>query len=175
MAVLALTSWAATGCGDGGDGPTAPDPAPLFEIFGSTLYRADGSSVSVGTLESNPIIGVYFASPGCPACGGFTPLLVEVYEELKENGRAFEVVLASPGLSEDVLYEYMEDSQMGWLAVPPGGNTASKLVNRYNIQWVPTLVILDEAGNTLSYFGRDEVVDRGTGAYDLWMAIREGG
>ena len=169
FALAALAGWGAFGCGDD-DGPTGPEPASLPELFGDQLYRADGSLVGVGILDNIPLIGIYFTSPGCPACEGFTPALVDAYNQLREEGRSFEVVLVTQSMSDPSLFDYMADSGMEWLAVSSQGARASALVQRYNILWVPTLVVIDGAGNTISLNGRQEVAQSGAAAYDAWLA-----
>ena len=164
---VAMIGFAAVGCSS--DGPTEPKPASLSELFGNQLYRADGSQVGVGSISSTPVIGIYFASPGCPACGGFTPILVNAYGQLKEDGRSFEVVLVSPGINDLALFEYMVDSAMPWLAVSSQGSQANSLLNRYDIRWVPTLLIIDAAGNLLTRTGREELTQKGIEAYDDWL------
>jgi hypothetical protein len=173
LSLAALAGWALSACG--GDGPTTPKPASLSELFGNQLYRADGSTVGVASLSGTPIIGIYFASAGCPACAAFTPLLVNAYTQLKKGSRPFEVVLVSGGISETALFTYMTDAGMPWLAVSSQSSKVKSLVDRWNVQWVPTLIVIDAAGNTLSRKGREEVTQHGAGAYDLWLAAGEGG
>jgi hypothetical protein len=143
-------------------------------LFGNQLYRADGSPVSVQVLDDAAVLGIYFASVGCPACAGFTPLLVEAYNQLREDGRSFEVVLVVLGVSEASLFEYMVDSDMPWLAVSPQSGKANSLVQRYDVRWVPTLIIIDGAANTISLTGREELTQRGIAAYDDWLAASAG-
>jgi len=163
---------AVSGCG--GDGPTGPEPASLSDLFGNQLYRADGSPVGVGALDGTDVIGAYFASPGCPACGGFTPILVDAYNQLRAEGRSFEVVLVSGNVSNSSLFEYMVDWGMPWLAVSPQSGKADALVQRYDVRWIPTLVIIDGALNTISMTGREELTQSGTAAYDAWLAASAG-
>jgi hypothetical protein len=173
--VLALLmGWAVSGCGDD-EGPTAPEAAPLPALFGSHLYGADGTAVGVESLDDTAIIGIYFASAGCSACGAFTPLLVDAYQEMKEEGRSFEVVMVSGGITDSALFEYMTEADMPWLAVSSQSTQANTLVQRYNVRWVPTLVVIDGDGKTISMNGRDQVTQMGAGAYDAWMAGSGGG
>ena len=174
LALAALAVWGAFGCGDD-DGPTGPDPISLPELFGDQLYRADGSLVGVGTLDGIPLIGVYFASPGCPSCGAFTPILIDAYDQLSEEGLSFEVVLVTGGMTDSSLFDYMADSEMEWLAVSSQGSQATALIQRYDIRWVPTLVIINGAGNVISLNGREEVTQNGAAAYDSWLAASSGG
>lgn len=130
--------------------------------------------MGVQSLLGTDLIGIYFASPTCPACGGFTPLLLEAYTQLREDGRSFEVVLVSPGISDAALLAYMEESGMGWLAVSSQSKQANTLVRRFNVRWIPTLVVIDSEGNIVSLSGREEVTVHGAGAYDDWLAARAG-
>jgi hypothetical protein len=172
VAAAALMAWFVAGCGT--DGPTRPTAASVSDLFGSQLYRADGRSVGVGVLDNTSIIGIYFADPGCPACTSFTPILVDTYNQLKNDGRSFEVVLVALGINNQSLFEYMEDSEMPWLAVLPQSGRGNALAQRYGIQWIPTLVIVDRATNTISLAGREEVTQDGAAAYDAWLAASGG-
>ena len=172
IAVAVLLGSALFGCGD--DGPTGPEVATLRDLLGTQFFRADGTQVGFEGLDDTPLVGIYFASLGCPACGAFTPVLADVYNQLKEEGRSFEVVLVTLGISDSALFEFMSDSGMPWLAVSSQSDRAEALVNRYNVRWVPTLVVVDEAGKTISLAGRDEVMQSGTAAYDGWLAASGG-
>ena len=176
LVVAVLASFGAlvpSACGD--DGPSGPGSTSLPDLFGDLLYRADGTTVGVETLQNRVLIGVYFASPTCPACAGFSPILLEAYGQLKEDGRSFEVVLVSPGISDLALLDYMAETEMGWLAVSSQSKQANALVQRYNVRWIPTLVVMDPEGGTVSLNGREEVTLYGAGAYDQWLAARAGG
>lgn len=167
--------WAALlGCvaafGCNGDGPTGPEQASVSELFGDQLFKADGTPVGVGVLENTSVIGIYFATPTCPACGAFTPLLVDAFNQLREDGRSFEVVLVSPGISDPSLFDYMVDSEMPWLAVSSEGIQANFLLDRFDIRWVPTLLLIDSDGETISKTGREDVTQDGPDAYDAWLA-----
>jgi hypothetical protein len=60
------------------------------------------------------------------------------------------------------------------LAVLPQSNRASALAQRYGIQFIPTLIIIDDATKTISFTGREEVVQNGAAAYDAWLAASGG-
>ncbi len=174
IAVAILIACAVSACGDGG--PTTPDTGPvtLSDLFGTQLYKADGSQVGIGVLQSTSVIGIYFASPTCPACIAFSPVLLEAYNDLETQGRSFEVVLAVHGVSDTFLFDFMTDSGMPWLAVSSQSGRPNTLAQRFGVQWVPTLIIIDSTGKTLSMNGREEVTQNGSGAYDSWIAAGPG-
>lgn len=170
--LTALSGCVASGCG--GDGPTGPKATSFSDLFGNQLYKADGSPVGIGVLDPTSVIGIYFASPGCPACGAFTPLLIDAYDQLRGEGHSFEVVLVTAGISAPAQSEYMVDSGMPWLAVSAQSKKPSDLAQRFFVRWVPTLVIIDGNLNLISLTGREELTQGGPAIYDAWLAASSG-
>jgi thiol-disulfide isomerase/thioredoxin len=156
---------------DRADSPASPSiPRSLAELFGDVLHRADGSPVGVGGLENVAVIAIYFGSRSCPACQTFTPTLVDIYHELRQAGASFEVVYVSLDPSAEHMFAYMSSAEMPWVAVPWGGSHADGLLQLYGVQWIPHVVVIDGACNTLTVNGRQEIEQKGARAYDDWLA-----
>ena len=51
----------------------------------------EGGEVSLETLQSKDVVGLYFSALYCPPCRWFTPKLVRLYNECKEQAKSFEV------------------------------------------------------------------------------------
>jgi len=168
VVAAAIVCSLAVGCDR--DSPAGLPPPSLPELFGDELYRADGSVVGLEVFDGVPVIGIYFGAGSCSACAPFTPLLVDAYHLLEEDGRPFEVVYVSSDGSEAAMFSYMQESGMPWVAVPWRGDKARALVDRYGVRWIPTLVVVDGAGETISLDGRDELYEKGAAAYDDWLA-----
>jgi nucleoredoxin len=168
LALGGLCGWAAVACSESPAGPGPP--VSLAELFGNTLLLADGTAVGIEALEEKRFIGIYFGARGCPACAVFTPRLVAAHEELREAGRSFEVVYVSSDVSSASMFQYMVDAGMEWLALPWGGRRSRDLGQRYDVRWIPTLIVVDGSGRTVSANGRDEIAEHGAGAYDVWLA-----
>jgi hypothetical protein len=152
-----------------------PPPTSLVELFGHTLLLADGTAVGIEALEGKAIIAIYFGARGCPACAVFTPRLVDAYEELHAAGRSFEVVYVSSDGNAASMQQYMSDAGMGWLALPWGGSRSAALGQRYGVRWIPTVIVIDGAGATISLKGHEEIANRGAAAYSDWLASSGGG
>jgi len=166
-----------TSCIQGDDGPPlveAPPPASLSDLFGNTLFDADGNPVGIEAIEKKAIIGIYFSAQWCPACATFTPLLLSAYQELQEAQKSFEVVLVSYDHSSADMFAHMTHYAMPWLAVPHGGDKAVALAERYDVRLIPTLIIIDREGNTISMNGRGDLAVKGAAAYDDWLAASTG-
>jgi hypothetical protein len=168
--VALLSCFLIASCGDPESPVSPPIPRTLVELFGDVLYRADGSPVGIGGLEGIAVIAIYFGSQGCPACGSFTPKLVDAYHELRQEGASFEVVYVSLDGSAAQMFSYMSSAGMPWVAVPWGGSHSTGLLQLYGVQWIPTVIVIDGACNTISVHGREEVEREGARAYDDWLA-----
>lgn len=154
-------------CGNlpGGDAPS------LSDLFGNVLYRANGSQTTLVSLQTQSVIGIYFMSRTCPACGSFTPELVATYDAIRAAGKPFEIVLASVDPAGAVeLTALMQQYKMGWLALPLGSDKIMELAQRYDVAWIPTLVVINAAAKTITKTGREDVMDKGAGAFDQWVA-----
>jgi len=169
MSALVLSSLL-TSCGGDKSIVEPEPPASLSELFGPVLYKADGDSVGIEAVDGKAIIAIYFSARWCPACAGFTPQLLSAYQELQQNGRSFEVVLVSLDDSSQEMFAHMMDYDMPWVAVPYGGEKADSLVRRYAVAWIPTLIVIDGQGQTISLNGREDVGSKGAGAYEDWLA-----
>ncbi|KAL2633611.1 hypothetical protein R1flu_005090 [Riccia fluitans] len=106
------------------------------------VIRNDGTQVKVSSLRGP--IGIYFSAHWCPPCRNFTPILAKVYEQLKDEGKHFEVVFVSWDRGEEEFKEYF--GTMPWLALPFGDKGKKALEKVYDVDGIPNLVILDSDG-----------------------------
>jgi thiol-disulfide isomerase/thioredoxin len=151
-----------------------PPPASLSDLFGTVLLKADGNQVGMEALEDKAFMGIFFSAGWCPACGAFTPQFLATYQELKESNKSFEVVLISFDDDAEGMFAYMRQHAMPWLAIPHGSAKATALVQRYDVRLIPTLIVIDKDWKTISMNGRGDIVAKGAGAYEDWMAASTG-
>lgn len=123
------------------------------------LFSKDGVEVKVDDLAAlgdAAIVGLYFSAHWCPPCRGFTPLLAKCYTELKAAGQKFEVVFLSSDKDDKSFNEYM--SEMPWLAVPFSERSLKEdLSSVFDVEGIPTLVLLKPDGTLLATDGREAV------------------
>ena len=141
-------------------------PPELYEMFGERLRTAHNKPVSVDTL-SDKVIGVYFSAHWCPPCRTFTPELVKFYDKLKKDEKPFEIVFVSSDRSKDAMYEYMEEMDMKWLALPYGDEHRALLSSKFGVSGIPMFVVLNSKGELITKNGRSEVMG-GTKAFKNW-------
>jgi thiol-disulfide isomerase/thioredoxin len=173
MMLAGLCCCLVTSCKQADDGFSPvepPPPASLLELFGQDLLQADGTVVGIETIESKTLIAIYFAAPWCPVCTEFTPVLLSFYDELIQANKSFEVVLVSYVDTAEDMLAHMTDSAMPWLAIPFSSARTDALTQRYQVRFIPTLVVIDSEGNTITEDGSGAVVTNGARAYDSWLA-----
>jgi len=128
---------------------------PFWEILQGELKSQKGS-VQIDSLKNCEALGIYFSAHWCPPCRKFTPVLAQAYENLKNNGKNFEVIFVSSDHDVESYDEYFKE--MPWLALPFNDTRTSYLKRRFKVKGYPRLVIVDPStGNTISDDGRSRV------------------
>nr|CAD1832295.1 unnamed protein product [Ananas comosus var. bracteatus] len=107
----------------------------------------NGDKVPVSELEGK-VVGLYFTVSHRSSDDDFTPVLNQLYEKLKEIGENFEVVLISLEEEESTYNESF--AKMPWLAVPFKDKICDRLFHYFELQAIPTLVIVGADGKTLN-------------------------
>lgn len=172
--LLILAALVVFGCGPTTQGGVQSDTArPAVSsqaraLFGDQLTRASGASVSPSVLGGK-IVGIYFSAHWCGPCRQFTPTLVETYKKLVAAGKPFEIVFVSSDNTQADMYSYMKRAGMPWLAVPFRGAVANTLKSKYSVRGIPTLVVVDQEGNTLTTSGRAQVMSLREKAWERWI------
>ena len=129
----------------------------LNSMFGSTIIGTGGQQLSVDCLKGK-VVGIYFSAHWCPPCRAFTPQLAAKYRELVGAGKDFDIVFVSSDKSEQEMKDYF--GQMPWKALPFSSSKKQELASKYNASSLPTLVLLDHLGNTITLDGTSVVMSR---------------
>lgn len=134
----------------------AENTNPWTSLFGSVkLSNHNGDSVDPTTLTSKSGVMIYFSAHWCPPCRGFTPQLAEYYKNHKDKFN-FEIVFVSSDKDQAAFDEYW--GEMPWLALPfANRDIKAALSAKYKVQGIPSLVVLDNQGKTITTAGRGKV------------------
>jgi len=156
--------------------PSAPDlssggGAPASEaitgLFGATLKGKNKADVATSDALAGKVVGIYFSAHWCPPCRGFTPKLAEAYTKYVAAGKNFEIVFVSSDKNEPAFDEYF--GEMPWLALPFADRERKEALNKkYKVRGIPSLVIVDEDGSTITTDGRSAVMEDEEGAKFPW-------
>lgn len=108
-------------------------------------------------------MGLYFSASWCPPCRGFTPTLIEAYNELSSKGD-LEIVFVSSDRDEDSFQGYF--SKMPWLAIPNSEKDMIKSLGKeFSVMGIPHLVFLDKDGKVSTSEGVELVMEHKAQAY----------
>lgn len=143
-------------------------PKTFWEIMeGEVINNAGESFDSHETLQTKDAIALYFSAHWCGPCQDFTPKLVETYNKLKESEHNFEVVFVSSDKNQKGFDEYF--SVMPWLAIPFGDERKNELSSSFDVEGIPTLIIIDPAtGNIINDEGVGRISGDPEGAEFPW-------
>ena len=158
-------------CGKSVDNSTVgTSRKPVMDMLESSkLLKKTGEEITANEgLASKKIIGYYFSAHWCPPCRMFTPLLLDFYNELVEDGAEFEIIFVSSDQSEDSMKEYINESHGNWLALPFNSEVGKELKSKYSVQGIPTLVIVKNDGTLVSLNGREDVQKEGPPVFAKW-------
>lgn len=129
--------------------------AAMEALLGSTLLTAEGEKPTAEVLEGATAIGLYFSAHWCPPCRGFTPQLAAMYKNSLE-AKGFRIIFVSSDRDEGSFEGYF--AEMPWAALPFANRSKkADLSNKYKVRGIPSLVILDPDGTTITTDGRDAV------------------
>ena len=150
----------------------AEPPAPAVQgdfwttMFPDGLQDKDGQPANLDLLKGK-IVGIYFSAHWCPPCKAFSPKLVEFRDK---NNSDFEVVFVSSDKDESAQKEYMKEVKMNWPTVKLQSDAENAIGEKYGVQSIPTLIILDQNGKTISDQGRGEVAENPEKCLEEWKA-----
>ena len=138
----------------------------VFSKLPSTLVGKSGS-VKTSDVIANGLIAFYFSAHWCPPCRGFTPLLAQLYEEIKEQKKDFEIIFVSSDRDDNEFNGYFED--MPWLAVALSEkNSISSLKSHFGVTGIPKLVVVDKTGKIIDDNARATIQNFGSEAISTW-------
>jgi len=135
-------------------------------LFGAKLQGKSGEVSTSEALAGKTAVGIYFSAHWCPPCRGFTPKLAEWYgKDLK--GKGLEVVFVSSDRDEASFNGYYEEHP--WLALPYSDrDKKGELSKKFKVEGIPTLVIVDGEGNTITTDGVSAVSEDPVGNDFPW-------
>lgn len=135
--------------------PAEPDPG-LVELFGDSLLTAKGKPADLASLNGKTV-ALYFSASWCPPCRAFSPVLVELADDLRKSGKPFELVLVGCDQTKEKALDYMAAHKMDGYLVPPEADANRALCNRYGVRGIPALVVVDSSARTIDPSARATV------------------
>eukprot|EP00128_Syssomonas_multiformis_P006495 Colp12_sorted_trinity150504_noHs@21041 len=136
--------------------------APLKRLVNGALVDVDPS-----TLEGKKVL-IYFSAHWCPPCRGFTPVLKEFYEDVKEQQGNIEIIFISSDRSVQDQIAYMQEAHGDWLTIPMDSVWTNSVKQKYGVRGIPTLTVIQANGDVINPNARGEVQAKGPAAFTSW-------
>ena len=122
----------------------------------SLVHDKSETLVNLDTLRSKDVVALYFSAHWCGPCRGFTPKLAELYNKCKSQNKSFEIIFLSSDNNEKDFKEYYEE--MPWCALSyKERSLKSSLSDIFDVQGIPTLILLSGKGDLITEEGREIV------------------
>lgn len=136
-------------------------PKPLSELIGNDFIGKSGSVEK--SAFAGKFIGLYFSAHWCPPCRGFTPKLVEFYNRRIASGKNdFEIIFCSSDKDQKSFQEYY--GEMPWLAIPLNDPRIRELSEHFEVEGIPSFVILDSNLEIVNKNARGSVMSDPSGS-----------
>lgn len=129
-------------------------------------FVSQKGEVDEKAIKDAPFIGLYFSAHWCPSCKNFTPLLADFYKNVNKSKKEIEIIYSSMDNDDAQFKEYYDS--MPWLAFPFGDKVNEQLVEKFNIQGIPALVVLDKNGKVVDKGARNTVQNKNLCSLDIW-------
>ena len=144
--------------------------APGDQLFSDGTSKAGGTATTVAQAFSGneKLIMIYFSMHNCPPCREFTPLLVELYNEINESQKQIEIVFFSGDQDQNLYNEYF--GEQPWLALPFKDPRMKAAAKHFGVRGVPRLVVLNgKTGATVNDNAVQILIEQGPVIIEQWM------
>lgn len=108
-----------------------------------TFTAVDGRKVDLAKLRGKVVLLDFWAT-WCPPCVEEVPNVVEAYNKFKDRG--FEIIGISLDKDKSALTKFTKDNKMPWPQFFDGKGWDNEISQRFQIQSVPTMWLLDREG-----------------------------
>ena len=142
----------------------------LYLRFGKHVLniKEEEQDLDDSTFLRYNVIGILFTGSWVPPAKEFMVKLEELYAEINKTEKIFEIVQISNEKSEHAYKENMTEKR-NWLYLPFNDPFVKTLVEQFNVEFLPTFIIVNRDFFILSTNGRKDMIDNeGVKSYEKW-------
>lgn len=142
----------------------------LYLRFGKKVLNSKEEEVDLddNTFLKYNVIGILFTGSWVPPAKDFMVKVEELYNEINKSEKIFEIVQIPNEKTEQAYRDCMTDKRQ-WLYLPFNDPFIKNLVEQFNVEFLPTFIIVNRDFFILSSNGRKDMIDNeGVKAYEKW-------
>ena len=138
------------------------------ELFGSdVVITKSGTTTATEALQGVKFYCIYFSMHHCPPCREFTPIFVDLYNEINADEKVFEVIFVSGDKTQEEYDQYY--AEMPWLALPRADKRIANIAKTFEVRGVPRLIVLKPDGTVINKSAVEKVSKEGPAAIDEFL------
>lgn len=129
-------------------------------VLGKTFRRGKETVDLEALLEVKDFVAVYFGAHWAPPCRLFTQTLTEFSKALNQSSGIppVNIVFCSIDGNEAAFERNFDKMPDNWFAIPyTDEQRIQNLKQKFGINGIPTLVVLDKKGEMVSFDGRLDI------------------
>ena len=142
----------------------------LYLRFGKHVLnnKEEEQDLDDNTFLRYNVIGILFTGSWVPPSKDFMVKLEELYAEVNKTEKIFEIVQIPNEKSEHAYKETLTEKRP-WLYLPFNDPFIKTLVEQFNVEFLPTFIIVNRDFYILSSNGRKDMIDNeGVKSYEKW-------
>jgi thiol-disulfide isomerase/thioredoxin len=148
------------------DGPR--NVTPIEAIIGSKFLNNKNEEISyLDSIFNCNLYGLFFTASWCSPCELFVKDLIDIYINANEGIRNIEIIQINYEKEEGSFKSNIADRP--WVFMPHNDPRANELKEKFNILYIPVLVIFKSDGTLLTTNGRQIISNEGVNAIDKWL------
>lgn len=147
----------------------ANDESWFKSKFPAKLLKGPKKEIDTETALQGKMVALYFSASWCGPCRSFTPQLVNFYKHASKRGN-LEIILVSSDKNEQDMLAYIKKYNMPWTTIPFNDKSRAQLKKEFNVNGIPTLVVLNSHGKVISKNARWDVVIMKNKAINAWKS-----
>lgn len=142
----------------------------LYLRFGKHVLNAkeEECDLDENTFLRYNVIGILFTGSWVPPAKEFMTKLEDLYAEINKSDKIFEIVQIPNEKTEQAYKESITEKRQ-WLYLPFNDPFIKTLVEQFNVEYLPTFIIVNRDFFILSNNGRKDMIDNeGVKSYEKW-------
>jgi len=142
----------------------------LYLRFGKRVLnnKEEEQDLDDTTFLRYNVIGILFTGSWVPPAKDFMVKLEELYAEINKTEKIFEIVQIPNEKSEHAYRDSLTEKRP-WLYLPFNDPFIKTLVEQFNVEFLPTFIIVNRDFFILSNNGRKDMIDNeGVKSYEKW-------